>query len=376
MGYCSRHRSCSFVCYYSFICHLSCIEKISKKALDFALDLPASFKPDKGYEYSRTQNPTRHSLEKNLAAIENANYGMCFGSGMAAVSTTLLAFLKKGDHVIVQKTIYGGAYNFIVEEFPKYGIEFSFTKGFSPAAFEAEIRPNTKVIYIETPSNPLLTITDLDAIAKIAKMNGFTEEETIALRTNSIEDTKLNALVTLASAFVNTQGHPSESIIKNFFDAGYNKAAFAELIAIVSLTTITNTVFHNGGFNIDFPLATTLEINQTKNSPKINFNPISGEFNIIGKSIPNDPDDFFEPIMNWLQLYQQNPAENTNLNIYLDYFNTSTHKYLLDILTLVINLNACKKIIWTYDEEDEDLLHIGEKLEAIYPVNFKFNPVK
>lgn len=102
----------------------------------------------------------------------------------------------------------------------------------------------------------------LSAHTAIGKMNGFTEEETIALRTNTIEDTKLNTLVTLANAFVNTQGHPSEFIIKNFLDAGYNKAAFAELIAIVSLTTITNTVFHNGGFNIDFPLATTLEINQ------------------------------------------------------------------------------------------------------------------
>lgn len=95
----------------------------------------------------------------------------------------------------------------------------------------------------------------LSAHTTIGKMNGFTEDETLALRSNSITDLKLNALVTLASQIVNTKGHPSEAVINKFLEAGYNKAAFAELIAIVSLTTITNTVFHNGGFEIDFPKA-------------------------------------------------------------------------------------------------------------------------
>ena len=102
--------------------------------------------------------PNQEALGKKVAALEKCEAGMIFGSGMAAVSTSLLAFLQKGDHVVVQKTIYGGTYNFIVEEFPKYGIEFSFTEGFSETDFASEIKENTKVIYIETPSNPLMLI--------------------------------------------------------------------------------------------------------------------------------------------------------------------------------------------------------------------------
>ncbi len=99
----------------------------------------------------------------------------------------------------------------------------------------------------------------LSAHTAIGKMNGFTEEETLGLRTNSIADQKLNALVSLVSEFVESKGHPSEVSTQNFFDAGYSKAAFAELIAAVALTTITNYVFHNGGFEIDFPKAQGIE---------------------------------------------------------------------------------------------------------------------
>ena len=113
--------------------------------------------------------PNQEALGKKIAALEHCEAGMIFGSGMAAVSTTLLAFLQKGDHVVVQKTIYGGAYNFMVEEFPKYGIEFSFTEGFERKDFEDKIQANTKVIYVETPSNPLMLITDLEMIAEIAR---------------------------------------------------------------------------------------------------------------------------------------------------------------------------------------------------------------
>ena len=95
----------------------------------------------------------------------------------------------------------------------------------------------------------------LSAHTAIGKMNGFTEDETLELRTNTIANTKLNALVSLTSEFINTKGHPSETATNNFFEAGYNKVAFAELIAVISLTTITNNVFHNGGFEIDFPKA-------------------------------------------------------------------------------------------------------------------------
>jgi len=99
----------------------------------------------------------------------------------------------------------------------------------------------------------------LSAHTAIGKMNGFSEEDTIALRTNTIDDFKLNALVTLTSEFVNLKGHPTQIAIENFLNAGYNKAAFTELIGVVALTTITNTVYHNGEFEIDFPKAKSLE---------------------------------------------------------------------------------------------------------------------
>jgi AhpD family alkylhydroperoxidase len=99
----------------------------------------------------------------------------------------------------------------------------------------------------------------LSAHTALGKMNGFTVEETIELRTNSINDSKLNALVSLVSEVVDSKGHPSESTVQNFFNTGYTKAAFAELIGAVALTTITNYVFHNGGFEIDFPKAQGIE---------------------------------------------------------------------------------------------------------------------
>ncbi|MBT8308573.1 MAG: aminotransferase class I/II-fold pyridoxal phosphate-dependent enzyme [Maribacter sp.] len=117
--------------------------------------------------------PNQMALSQKIAALEHAEAAMIFGSGMAAISTSLLAFLKAGDHIVLQKTLYGGTYNFVNEEFSKYGIAYDFTDGLDPQDFEAKIKENTKVIFIETPSNPLLTITDLDAIAKIAKKHGL-----------------------------------------------------------------------------------------------------------------------------------------------------------------------------------------------------------
>lgn len=99
----------------------------------------------------------------------------------------------------------------------------------------------------------------ISAHTAIGKMNGFTDQDTLDIRDNSIADTKLNALVSLASELVSLKGHPTETTVGNFFEAGYNKAAFAEVIAIVALTTITNNVYHNGGFDIDFPKAQDIE---------------------------------------------------------------------------------------------------------------------
>ena len=117
--------------------------------------------------------PNQRALAKKMAALEHGEAALIFGSGMAAVSTALFAFLHKGDHVVLQRTLYGGTSNLVVEEFDKFGIEYSFAKDLSAEAFEAEIKDNTRVIYIETPSNPLLTITDLEAVAKLAKKHGL-----------------------------------------------------------------------------------------------------------------------------------------------------------------------------------------------------------
>lgn len=113
--------------------------------------------------------PNLAAVGQKIAALENAAAGLIFSSGMAAISTTLLSFFKKGDHIVLQNEIYGGTRNFVKTEFPKYGISYSFTSGLEVADFKAAIQPNTKGIYIETPSNPLLKIVDMDAVAQLCK---------------------------------------------------------------------------------------------------------------------------------------------------------------------------------------------------------------
>ncbi|WP_298759160.1 PLP-dependent aspartate aminotransferase family protein [uncultured Psychroserpens sp.] len=117
--------------------------------------------------------PNQEYLSKKIAALEHAEAAMIFGSGMAAISHMFLAFLQKGDHIVVQNTLYGGTSNFIREEFHKYGIEYTFTDGYAVSDFEAAIQSNTKVIHIETPSNPLLTITDIKAVADLTRSKGI-----------------------------------------------------------------------------------------------------------------------------------------------------------------------------------------------------------
>lgn len=117
--------------------------------------------------------PNQEALCKKIAMLEKSESALIFGSGMAAVSTSMLAFLHKGDHVVLPQTLYGGTYNFVVEEFHKFGIEYSFAEGFSEADFSGKIQKNTKVIFIETPSNPLMRITDLEMISKLAKQHGL-----------------------------------------------------------------------------------------------------------------------------------------------------------------------------------------------------------
>ena len=117
--------------------------------------------------------PNQEALRRKIAALEHTQDALIFGSGMAAISTAMLAFLKKGDHVLIQHVIYGGTYNFIANEFDKYGIEYSYTESDQIEDFEPLIKENTKIIYIETPSNPLLGITDIKAVALLAKKRGI-----------------------------------------------------------------------------------------------------------------------------------------------------------------------------------------------------------
>ena len=117
--------------------------------------------------------PNQVALAKKMAALEHGEASLIFGSGMAAVSTSLMAFLKSGDHVVFQDALYGGTSNLAVEEFEKFGINYTFAKDATIEALEAEINDSTKVIYIETPSNPLLKITDIEGVAKLAKKHNL-----------------------------------------------------------------------------------------------------------------------------------------------------------------------------------------------------------
>lgn len=118
--------------------------------------------------------PNQEGLAQKIAAIEQAEAGLIFSSGMAAISSVMLTYLKSGDHAIIQNDIYGGTRNFIESHFESYGIQFTFTKNLTPKAFEDCIQSNTKLIYIETPSNPLLKLVDIFSVAKLGKTHKIT----------------------------------------------------------------------------------------------------------------------------------------------------------------------------------------------------------
>lgn len=138
------------------------------------LYMATAYAYDEEDRYPRYFNtPNQAGLAKKIAALEGGEKGMVFGSGMAAISTALLAFLRQGDHVVLQNDLYGGTTNLVVEHFDKYGIAYSFVDALEASSFEQKIQPNTKVIYIETPSNPLMKIVDLQAIAQLAKAHNL-----------------------------------------------------------------------------------------------------------------------------------------------------------------------------------------------------------
>lgn len=124
----------------------------------------------KGFEYARTQNPTRNALQDNLAALENGKYGVCFASGLAATDA-VIKLLNPGDEVIAGNDLYGGTYRIFTKIFEKYGIKFHFIDMSNAQNIEPLINHNTKLIWLETPTNPMLNIYDIKAIATIAKNN-------------------------------------------------------------------------------------------------------------------------------------------------------------------------------------------------------------
>lgn len=127
---------------------------------------------NKGYEYARTANPTRTQLQDSLAALENGKHGIVFSSGMGAVDA-VIKLLNAGDHVVAVNDIYGGSYRLFTKTFARLGIEFSFVSFTDAANVEAAIKPNTKLLWIETPTNPLLQIADIELYASLAKKHGL-----------------------------------------------------------------------------------------------------------------------------------------------------------------------------------------------------------
>ena len=121
-----------------------------------------------GYQYTRFGNPTITAVEECIKSLEDASYGLTFSSGVAAINAVLF-LLSSGDHLVLGKNIYGGTYQTVHEFLIRFGIECTFVDESHVSAWEAAIQPNTKMFYLETPSNPLLTITDLEAVTKIAK---------------------------------------------------------------------------------------------------------------------------------------------------------------------------------------------------------------
>jgi cystathionine beta-lyase/cystathionine gamma-synthase len=126
---------------------------------------------NKGYEYARTQNPTRSAVERNIAALEGARFGFAFASGMAAIDATM-RLVKAGEHVIVSDNTYGGTARLFNRILANYNVEFDYVDTADPLNVEAAIKPNTKMVFLETPTNPVMILTDLKEISEIAHRAG------------------------------------------------------------------------------------------------------------------------------------------------------------------------------------------------------------
>lgn len=188
-------------------------------------------RPDTVYpRYLNT--PNEKAVAEKIAALENAESALVFSSGMAAISTVLLTFLSKGDHVVFQKGLYGGTTHFIDRELGRFGIEYSVASGQTPADLEACIRSETRLIYIETPSNPLLNITDIKGVAEVAGKHGVLTaiDNTFASPANQ-QPVNHGIDLVLHSATKYLGGHSdilagavasSENLIKEVYETGLN----------------------------------------------------------------------------------------------------------------------------------------------------------
>jgi len=127
----------------------------------------------RGFDYARTNHPTRKALEDNLAALEGARHGVAFASGMAAINGTIVALLAKGDHVVSTRDLYGGAWRIFTKLWARFGVEFTFVDTTDASNVTAALRPATKLLWLETPSNPLLKITDIAACAAAVRDRGI-----------------------------------------------------------------------------------------------------------------------------------------------------------------------------------------------------------
>lgn len=129
-------------------------------------------RPTKGLEYSRTANPTRLALERRLASLENARYALAFSSGMAAETTIMLSVLKGGDHVVACDDLYGGTRRLFNMTFAKFGVEFTYVDARYTRRVQSALRKNTRLVWLESPTNPLMRICDIRAVSRLAKAGG------------------------------------------------------------------------------------------------------------------------------------------------------------------------------------------------------------
>lgn len=161
----------------------------------------------RGYEYSRTGNPTRHALEELIADVEYGHAGFAFASGMAAISSVMMMF-SSGDHIVLTDDVYGGTYRVMNKVLNRFGLEFTFVDTGDLAAIEAAVQENTKAIFIETPTNPLLKVTDIEAVAKFAKTKNLLTIVDNTFMTPYLQNPiKLGADIVLHSATKYIGGH-------------------------------------------------------------------------------------------------------------------------------------------------------------------------